>query len=141
MIIHFKGGSEKVVLYDASETELTLKLLYVEDGYVYYTEGGETLYKKSISKLEEDAEVVVTNLKLTVGESEDNYFDYDGDYVFFYKTVADTNEINSYLYMAKAGNGYVDADDKNIGKYIGVLDTEDTEEKKEENPDQEEVVK
>ena len=43
MLIHFKGGEVRTVLYDASETELTLTLLYVEDGYVYYTEGGETL--------------------------------------------------------------------------------------------------
>lgn len=133
MLIHFKGGEVRTVLYDASETELTLTLLYVEDGYVYYTEGGETLYRRNIANPTE-AEVVVTNLNLSASDSDtNNYFDFDGDYVFFYKKVADTNEVNSYLHMAKAGNGYTDDEGNEVGKYIGVLDIADTEETKEDD--------
>ena len=139
MLIHSKGVEDKVVLHDASSTELTLTLLYVEDGYVYYTEGGETLFRKNISNPTSEAETVVTNISLTLDNSavDKKYFDCDGDYVFFYKKVADTNEVNAYLHLAKAGNGYKDLEEKNVGKYIGVLDIADTEEKTEDTEEAE----
>ncbi len=128
MLIHFKGLDNRVVLYDAEAEGKTLTLLYVEDGYVYFTEGGETVYRKNIENPQE-VEIVATNVSLSASDAGDsNLFDYEGDYLFYFAKVTDTNEVNAYLHMAKVENGYLSEENAKVGKYIGVLDTADTEE-------------
>ena len=118
IILNLKGLGSHEEVYNGKADGVTLTLLYVEDGYVYYTEGGETVYRRSIATKGE-AEVVATNFNLKTGDKE--YFDYEGDYLFYFDTVTEKDENNSYLYLAKTVNGYTDDNDKKIGKYIGVV--------------------
>ena len=125
IILNLKGLGEHQEIYNGKADGVTLTLLYIEDGYVYYTEGGETVYRRSISTKGE-AEVVATNVNLKTNEKD--YFDYEGDYLFYFDTIAEKDENNSYLHLVKTENGYTDEENKKIGKYIGVIiETEEEE--------------
>lgn len=127
-LVRFISTSEHYIIEsDVSE------ILAVVGEFVYYkkTTGEEILRIRFDGSAA--AEIIIDSLNLQINSK--NYFDCDGDYIFFFDNVEDSNKAFSYLHMIKIG---AQNEESNLfSQFIGVLDPSDVIEEDEDEDEEE----
>ncbi|MDR0850646.1 MAG: DUF5050 domain-containing protein [Christensenellaceae bacterium] len=97
------------------------EILTVVGEFVYFKQSGS----EQVFRIRFDGsgakEVVINSISLQINSK--NYFDCDGEYIFYFNTVENSNQLFSYLHMIKIGAQ--NEESELFSKFIGVLDETD----------------